>query len=76
MFYILFKHTYSSKTFLYFINSIIYFFPGEIIFKHSNFTETEFDNIAAEWLRFAKQRKQREDKGKDVEREQNNDESN
>lgn len=25
-------------------------------------TESEFDNIVAEWLRFAKQRKQREDK--------------
>lgn len=25
-------------------------------------TESEFDNIAAEWLRFAKQRKQRNDK--------------
>ncbi|XP_025266762.1 uncharacterized protein LOC112638764 [Camponotus floridanus] len=51
---------------LYFIKIV----KREIIFKHLNFTEVEFDNIAAEWLRFAKQRKQRQDKGKDVEREQ------
>lgn len=29
-------------------------------------TETEFDNIVAEWLRFAKQKKRREEKGKDI----------
>lgn len=32
---------------------------------HYSLTEAEFDNIVAEWLRFAKQRKQREEKGKD-----------
>lgn len=32
-------------------------------------TETEFDNIASEWLRFAKQRKERSDKAKEKEME-------
>jgi len=32
---------------------------------HPTLTETEFDNIAAEWFRFAKQRKNREDKDKE-----------
>ncbi|XP_071573175.1 uncharacterized protein [Temnothorax nylanderi] len=34
---------------------------------HSTLTESEFDNIAAEWIRFAKQRKTREEKEKDKE---------
>ncbi|XP_020297252.1 uncharacterized protein LOC109861835 [Pseudomyrmex gracilis] len=38
----------------------------KIILQHSPMTETEFDNIVAEWLRFAKQRKRREEKGKDI----------
>jgi len=40
----------------------IKFFIGEIVSRNISLTETEFDNIAAEWLRFAKQRKQRTDK--------------
>lgn len=43
--------------------------------QHSTFTEAEFDNIAAEWLRFAKQRKQREEKGKHVEGDEINEEN-
>nr|XP_012231354.1 PREDICTED: uncharacterized protein LOC105677357 [Linepithema humile] len=33
----------------------------EIISCYINLTESEFDNVAAEWLRFSKQRKQRDD---------------
>lgn len=40
------------------------FFTGQIVSRHINLTESEFDNTVAEWLRFAKQRKQREDKNK------------
>ncbi|EZA60111.1 hypothetical protein X777_15269, partial [Ooceraea biroi] len=35
----------------------------DIILQYSTLTEAEFDTIVAEWLRFAKQRKQREEKG-------------
>lgn len=47
---------------------ILYIFSfvlGEIISQHINLTESEFDNIAAEWLRFGRQRQRREDKGKE-----------
>ncbi|XP_018364350.1 PREDICTED: uncharacterized protein LOC108762044 [Trachymyrmex cornetzi] len=39
----------------------------EITLHHMTLTETEFDNIAAEWFRFAKQRQRRAEKGKDKE---------
>ncbi|CAL1678269.1 unnamed protein product [Lasius platythorax] len=50
---------------LYFIKIM----KREITFQHSNFTEAEFDYIVAEWLRFAKQRKRREEmsQGRNVE---------
>lgn len=34
----------------------------ELVSRHENLTETDFDSIVAEWLRFAKQRKTREEK--------------
>lgn len=37
-------------------------FLEEITSQHLNLTEAEFDYIAAEWFRFAKQRKERHDK--------------
>ncbi|KMQ84190.1 coiled-coil domain-containing protein 65 [Lasius niger] len=50
---------------LYFIKIM----KREITFQHSNFTEAEFDYIVAEWLRFTKQRKRREEmsQGRNVE---------
>jgi len=36
-----------------------------MILHHPILTETEFDNVAAERFRFAKQRKNREDKNKE-----------
>ncbi|XP_025157143.1 uncharacterized protein LOC112589166 [Harpegnathos saltator] len=48
----------------------------EITLQHSTLTEAGFDNIVAEWLRFAKQRKQREEKGKPAGPEQMTDENN
>ncbi|XP_029667653.1 uncharacterized protein LOC115238195, partial [Formica exsecta] len=43
-----------------------------VTLQHMNLTESEFDNIVAEWLRFARQRKQREDKEKENERHNEN----
>ncbi|KAL0130308.1 hypothetical protein PUN28_002143 [Cardiocondyla obscurior] len=43
----------------------------ELISRHDHLTEAEFDSIVAEWLRFAKQRKEREDKIKDRNDENN-----
>lgn len=54
---------------------IILFFLGEITLQHSTLTEAEFDNIVAEWLRFGKQRKEREEKGKHDENLQINEEN-
>lgn len=42
----------------------------DITLQHSSLTEAEFDNIVAEWLRFAKQRKQREERGIQEHREE------
>lgn len=47
---------------LYFIKIM----KRELTLHHPTLTEAEFDNIVAEWLRFAKQRKQREERGKDA----------
>jgi len=47
-------------------------FSGELISRHVSLTESEFDGITAEWLRFAKQRKDREDKAKQKNNEENN----
>jgi len=59
--------------FLDVINLMHYFlFLGELISHHISLTESEFDGIVAEWLRFAKQRKDREDKAKSKNNEENN----
>ncbi|XP_067214409.1 uncharacterized protein [Linepithema humile] len=47
---------------------VINILKGEITSQFS-LTETEFDNIASEWFRFAKQRKERSDKAKEKEME-------
>ncbi|XP_029171124.1 uncharacterized protein LOC114940569 [Nylanderia fulva] len=44
----------------------------DITLQYSSLTEAEFDNIVAEWLRFAKQRKQREEKGGAQEQDKEN----
>lgn len=46
-------------------------FSDELVRRHVNLTETEFDGVVAEWLRFAKQRKERDDKTKQKENELN-----
>lgn len=48
---------------------MIFSFSGEMTLRHANLTEMDFDNIAAEWFRFARQRKQREDKKQEKEQE-------
>jgi len=59
--------------FLDVINLMYYFlFSEELISRHVSLTESEFDGITAEWLRFAKQRKDREDKAKQKNNEENN----
>ncbi|XP_077262531.1 uncharacterized protein LOC143897596 [Temnothorax americanus] len=42
----------------------------EMTLQHATLTEADFDNIVAEWLRFAKQRKQRGEKEKHIEQRQ------
>lgn len=51
-----------------------FFYFLDVTLQHMNLTESEFDNIVAEWLRFARQRKQREDKEKENERHNENEE--
>ncbi|KMQ89962.1 coiled-coil domain-containing protein 65 [Lasius niger] len=46
----------------------------DVTLQHKNLTESEFDNIVAEWLRFARQRKKREDKEKENEHHNENEE--
>lgn len=49
----------------YFIILVRYIFVlEELTSRHLSLTESEFDSAVAEWLRFAKQRKEREDKMK------------
>lgn len=52
-----FNHFLILFTYLYFLE--------EVISRHVSLTESEFDNIAAEWLRYAKQKKDREEKKKE-----------
>lgn len=55
------------------INSIYcLLFLGEVISRHASLTEAEFDRIVSDWLRFAKQRKQRDDKAKENSNENEN----
>lgn len=42
-------------------------FSEHITLHHVTLTESQFDNIAAEWFRFARQRKNRETKDKENE---------
>lgn len=44
--------------------------------QHVDLTELDFDNIVAEWLRFAKQRKLRENKEKQNEYDEEDEEKN
>lgn len=45
---------------------IIKIIKKELTTRHVSLTESDFDNIAAEWLRFAKQRKERDSKAKEL----------
>lgn len=42
-----------------------FMFLGEITSRYAHFTESDFDSAASDWLRFAKQRKERENKTKE-----------
>lgn len=57
----------------YFIHYFL-LFSDELVRRHVNLTETEFDGVVAEWLRFAKQGKERDDKTKQKENNELNEE--
>ncbi|KAM0727917.1 hypothetical protein ACS0PU_005386 [Formica fusca] len=41
----------------------------EITLRYASITEIDFENITAEWFRFARQRKNREDKNQEREQD-------
>lgn len=47
-------------------NFILFVFSEKIMSRRTILIEAEFDAIAAEWFRFAKQRKIREDRNKET----------
>ncbi|XP_029162886.1 uncharacterized protein LOC114934365 isoform X2 [Nylanderia fulva] len=51
--------------------NIIKIVRRDLTLRHASLTESDFDGIVAEWLRFAKQRKEREDKTKEQDNEEN-----
>lgn len=59
----------------YFIISF-FFFSGEVTSHYAACTETDFENIVAEWLRFATQRSKREREQRKMLTVTNNDEEN
>jgi len=52
-----------------FINCTISFFLEEVTLRYATCTETDFENIVAEWLRFATQRNKRDRAKENIEEE-------
>lgn len=59
------NYYYCSNSIIIYIYYFIYFLLEETISRYISLTESEFESITSEWLRFAKQRKERCDKTKE-----------
>lgn len=63
----------SNLHFIKIMKSMLYIFVSEweVTSRYAIFTETDFDNITAEWIRFASQRNKRERAKKNVNEDNN-----